>query len=111
MFDVSNPKPPDGLDEIRSVRGGRPAWVDLAAAFPLGEPRGVYPHGLDLQSVVPGVVKMWFRTTTGHWVAWTNFKIGGQDGAGGAHIGQYVIEQALEPRREGATWIGRRNAP
>ncbi|SEF34294.1 hypothetical protein SAMN05421837_107308 [Amycolatopsis pretoriensis] len=111
MFDVSNPEPPPGLNDIRSIRGGRPVWVDLARAYPLGEPLGIYPHGIDLQAVVPGDLRMWRRATTGQWVGWCNFKIGGADGAGGSRTSHFVVPNALEPRREGATWIDRRNAP
>ncbi|WP_125591457.1 hypothetical protein [Amycolatopsis balhimycina] len=93
--------PHPSLQEARAVCRAKPVWGDLAKVYPFGEPLGVFPDGLDLQCVVPGMLQQWHRTTTGYWAGWVRYKIGGEyGGQPGAHwVGAY----ALDPRREGTT--------
>lgn len=64
-------------------------------------PVGVYPHGLDLQAVVSGMLQQWHRTTTGYWAGWATYKLGGD--YGGQRAAHWVGAYALDPRREGMT--------
>ena len=89
------------MREIRALRPPKPVWGDLGRVYPFGEPLGVFPNGLDLQAVVPGVLHHWHRTTTGHWAGWAADKIGGD--YGGQRVARWVGAYALDPRREGTT--------
>lgn len=105
MFEnVDRSEPHPGLREVRALRPPKPVWVDLARVFAFGEPLGVFPYGLDLQAVVPGTIHQWHRTTTGHWVGWASYKIGGD--YGGQRAAGWTGAYALDPRREGATRLG-----
>jgi hypothetical protein len=87
------PRPP-GSKHLRAVRPPQPVWVNLAAAYPVEPSQAYVQEGMDLQAVVPGTLKMWDLTTTGHWVGWAVFAIGNSPAS------QWLPADALRPRAE-----------
>ncbi|MEV4317087.1 hypothetical protein [Actinocrispum sp. NPDC049592] len=72
-------------------------WVSLSVVYPIGRPAEPQSDGLDLQAEVPGQLRMWKRTTTGHWAGFVTFPI--QDGRGeSSRVSQWVLAPALRPR-------------
>ncbi|MEV0676495.1 hypothetical protein AB0I60_08215 [Actinosynnema sp. NPDC050436] len=95
MFDHFKPAPPPRSDHV-AVKPPRPVWVDLGAVYRVGRPRRPTPHGLDLQATVPGDLRLWAITTTGHWVGYVTFVI--HDDTTRIATGQWVLADALRPR-------------
>jgi hypothetical protein len=91
---------PERQGHLRQVRPPQPVWIDLGAVYRVADPRIRLADGLDLRSTVPGMLRMWDRTTTGHWVGWVAFTI--EAGQGSARVGQWVLADALRPRPDGA---------
>ncbi|MBA0125854.1 hypothetical protein H0B56_09900 [Haloechinothrix sp. YIM 98757] len=95
MFDQQ--PAPERRGHLRPVKPPKAVWVDLGAVYPIADrPRLFLADGLDLQMTVPGELRMWDRTTTGHWVGWVTFPV--RSGTGTAQQGQWVLSDALTPR-------------
>ncbi|GAB3499764.1 hypothetical protein [Amycolatopsis cihanbeyliensis] len=89
---------PERRGYLRMIRPARPVWVNLALVYPsVSGLRVRLPDGLDLRAIVPGELMIWDRATTGHWVGWTMFVLTG--GSGAAKVSQWVLAEALRPRR------------
>ncbi len=101
MLDTGDTRPPGHL---HSFRPPRPVWVNLSLVYPIDAVKAAVPDGLDLTSVVPGMLDMWQATTTGHWVGYVRFMI--NPGHGGAHHEQWIMAEAMRPRGEQNPWSG-----
>ncbi|MEU0512570.1 hypothetical protein [Amycolatopsis sp. NPDC006125] len=75
-------------------------WVNLSKVYPDSATNENHPQGVDLRATVPGLLKMWDRTTTGKRLAWVAFTIG--SAATRSRVGQWVLADAIRPR-EGDT--------
>ncbi|MBW4718816.1 hypothetical protein [Saccharothrix obliqua] len=96
MFDSLKPTPPPPTGWQHVVKPPRPVWVDLGAVYRVGAPRRNVPDAMDLQATVPGELRLWHLTTTGHWVGYVTFAI--HSGQGRTGVGQWVLADALRPR-------------
>ncbi|MEU7528597.1 hypothetical protein AB0A74_22895 [Saccharothrix sp. NPDC042600] len=97
MFDKLRPEPPAGGRQI-VVKPPRPVWVDLGTVYRVGAPRRSVPNGIDLQATVPGELRLWDLSTTGHWAGFVTFAV--SSGRGRASVGQWVLADALRPRTD-----------
>lgn len=97
MFDNLRPTPPPRNHHV-PVKPPRPVWVDLGEVYRVDPPLRNLPQGMDLQATVPGDLRLWALTTTGHWVGYVTFTI--HNGPTRIATGQWVLSTALHPRAD-----------
>ncbi|NKE55411.1 hypothetical protein FXN61_00630 [Lentzea sp. PSKA42] len=73
--------------------------MDLGTVWRISRPRRFVPDALDMQGTVPGELRLWHLTTTGHWVGYVEFAVKAGD-QGGVRVSQWVMEDALKPRTD-----------
>lgn len=94
MFEDS--RLPERRGHLETLKAPIRVRVDLTKVYPVDSTTVVEPDGTDLQATVPGLLKMWNRTTTGHRLAWVSFTISSPRSA--ARVGTWVLADAIRPR-------------